>query len=414
MALAASIGPTARVACIDSEHGSASVYAGDVFTDGEQAITMDVMELGTYSPSEYAAAIEAAGRAKYDVLIIDSLSHAWEGLDGALEQVDKKGGNRFTAWKDVTPMHRRMVEAILSSPCHVIATMRSKTEYVLEEDEKGKKVPRKIGVAPIQRPGMEYEFDVYGSMDWSHVLHVTKTRCRAIDGAVAVKPGALFIQPVIDWLNTGTGTVDTIRTPSPLIRDAQLQQIVETIAALGWTRDRVNKELPRRYETDELHKLTADQADNLAAWLAAQLKGRGKKATTAAPAPEPTPPEPAAQAELAQERSANGKPILPTLVASVEQPMTDIQRDQLMALLDDWLAWNIDAYTTNPKKPMTEDEATEYTRGIFKTLLTSEYGVEKTSQLDIRRAAKLIKWLTTQQKMHAEQDATAAAGQNPF
>ena len=96
------------------------------------------------------------------MLIIDSLSHAWAGKDGALELVDKAAarerGNSFAAWRHVTPLHNAMVDAIIGARLHIIVTMRSKVEWVIEKDERGKAVPRKIGLQPVQREGLEYEF----------------------------------------------------------------------------------------------------------------------------------------------------------------------------------------------------------------------------------------------------------------
>ena len=103
----------------------------------------------------------------------------------------------------MTPLHRAMIDAIVQSPAHILVTMRSKTEYMIEEDAKGRKVPRKIGVAPVQREGTEYEFDVYASADWSHQVRITKSRCSAMDGARSVKPGPQFWAPLFDWLKGG-------------------------------------------------------------------------------------------------------------------------------------------------------------------------------------------------------------------
>lgn len=186
-----------RVAVIDSEHGSASKYA-DLFE-------FDVLELKSFSPTDYVNAIKVAEQAGYVILIIDSLTHAWSGKNGALELVDKatarlKSGNSFAAWREVTPLHNQMVDAIMASKLHVIATLRSKTEYVMEEDSRGKKVPRKIGMAPIQRDGLEYEFDVVGDMDWGNRLIITKTRCPELAGAVISKPSEEFADTLKAWL----------------------------------------------------------------------------------------------------------------------------------------------------------------------------------------------------------------------
>ena len=215
-------GPNARVAVIDTEHRSMSKYKGEA-PDGVPW-DFDVCELEHYAPSTYTQVIREAGRAGYDVLIIDSLSHAWEGVGGALDQIDKKGGSSFTAWKEVTPMHREMVEAILSCPCHVIVTMRSKMDYVLEEqtNKQGRtvQVPKKVGMQPVQRAGMEYEFDLVCDMTIDHTLTVAKTRCSAMDGARAVKPGPEFVAPLKQWLDEGVAE----EQPAPQFQPQQQQE----------------------------------------------------------------------------------------------------------------------------------------------------------------------------------------------
>ncbi len=193
-------GLCSRIALIDTENNSASLYAGES-PDGTPW-EFDTLNLKQFNPDQFTNALKTAAKEGYDCAILDSLSHAWVGQGGALDLVDSKGGNKFTAWKDVTPLHRGMIDAIIQSPMHVLATMRSKTEYVLEEDEKGKKVPRKIGVAPVQRDGMEYEFDIYCSMDWSHQIKVTKSRCSPMDSQTAIKPGPAFWAPLFEWLQS--------------------------------------------------------------------------------------------------------------------------------------------------------------------------------------------------------------------
>ncbi len=190
------------VAVIDTEHGSASKYS-DVFE-------FDVLELESFSPQTYIEAIRAADEAGYNVLIIDSLSHAWTGKDGALELVDRAAKrqqtiNTFGAWRDVTPLHNAMVDAIISSRLHIIATMRAKTEYVQEKNEKtGKTVVRKVGLAPVQRDGLEYEFDVVADLDQDNNLIVGKTRCPVIAGLVFPKAGKEVAGKLNAWLTDGT------------------------------------------------------------------------------------------------------------------------------------------------------------------------------------------------------------------
>lgn len=194
-----------RIAVIDTERGSASKYS-DLFK-------FDVGELPTHNPEDYMLAIQMAEESGYEVLIIDSLSHAWSGRDGALELVDKaakrsQSGNSYTAWRDVTPLHNRLVDTILQSKCHVIATMRAKTDYVMEPDSKGRMVPRRVGLAPIQRDGMEYEFDVTADMTLDHDLIIGKTRCHSIDGKVFAKPGKKFAEVLLKWVSDGAPPVE--------------------------------------------------------------------------------------------------------------------------------------------------------------------------------------------------------------
>jgi hypothetical protein len=212
-------GLATRLGVIDTEKGSASLYSGEA--PDRKIWEFDSVQLDQFNPDQYAAALKAAEDAGFDVVVIDSLSHAWIGKGGALDLVDQKGGNKFTGWKDVTPLHRKMVDGIIGSKAHVIATMRSKTEWVMEEqlNKKGEKVqvPRKIGTAPLQRDGMEYEFDVYGSLDWSHQIKISKSRCPALQDATGIKPDYSFWQPLFDWLKSAKPAPpkpETIESPS--------------------------------------------------------------------------------------------------------------------------------------------------------------------------------------------------------
>lgn len=179
-ALYLAFGIGSKVGIIDTENGSADLYAdvGDY-----DVITLEK----PYTVASYRAAIQAFEDAGYDVIIVDSLSHAWAGSGGLLDkqgQIAKRnpGQNSYTAWREVTPEHNALVEALLTSPAHIIATMRVKTEYVLEVNEKGKQVPRKVGLQPVQRDGLEYEFTVCMDIDAEHRATASKDRTRLFDG----------------------------------------------------------------------------------------------------------------------------------------------------------------------------------------------------------------------------------------
>ena len=190
------------IAVIDTERGSASKYA-DLFT-------FDVIELDSFHPQRYIDAIHEAEAGGYGVLIIDSLSHAWAGKEGALELVDaaaKRLATRyrsgredsFAAWQEVTPLHNALVDAMVQSRVHLIATLRTKTEYVVETKD-GRTKPRKIGLAPIQREGLEYEYDVAADLDHEHTLIVHKSRCPALAGKVFPHPGKEVAELLLAWL----------------------------------------------------------------------------------------------------------------------------------------------------------------------------------------------------------------------
>lgn len=185
-----------RIAVIDTERGSASKYAGEV-------AEFDVVELSTYAPGKFLEAMRAAAQS-YDVLVIDSLSHAWMGEGGILDQKDRKGGNSFDAWRTLTPQHNELVDAILGWPGHLIATMRAKMAYEVTKDSNGKTKVEKLGLAPVQRDGMEYEFDVLADIDHDHTIHIGSSRCSALDGVSIRKPtGEEIAKTLLTWLDDG-------------------------------------------------------------------------------------------------------------------------------------------------------------------------------------------------------------------
>ena len=191
-----------RLAVIDTERGKSQMYKGINGWD------FDVWVPQAFSPQSLTDALGIAA-GDYPVVLLDSWSHYWSGIDGMLEQVDRraKGGNNFSGWKEVRPDERRMVDALVSYPGDLIATLRVKTEYVIEDNERGKKVPRKVGLKPEQRDGMEYEFDVIGDLDLDNTLTVSKTRIPMLHGQVIAKPGAELAVTIADWLSDGEETM---------------------------------------------------------------------------------------------------------------------------------------------------------------------------------------------------------------
>ena len=170
---------------IDTENESGSLYVGKQIAGVIVGEYLTINLEAPYSAARYLEAIDLAEQAGVEYLVIDSLSHAWTGEGGLLDvqgNVAKRSGNSYTAWREVTPLHNKLVDRILQCPMHVAVTLRTKTEYVIEDSGNGKKTPRKIGMAPVFRDGVEYEFTIFFELDQSHAAAATKDRTGLFDG----------------------------------------------------------------------------------------------------------------------------------------------------------------------------------------------------------------------------------------
>jgi hypothetical protein len=195
-ALEIATGMGGKIGMIDTEAGRGELYGND--------FEYDIIRLeAPYSVERYIEAIKMFEKAGYDILIIDSLSHAWVGEGGVLSVVDKAGNNSFTqGWKAGTPKHNSLIEAMVTSSLHIITTLRVKTEYVVEKNDRGKAEPRKIGLSPVQRDGLEYEFTVFMDISQEHTAHVTKDNTQLFDQQY-LKPSKAMGEKLISWLNEG-------------------------------------------------------------------------------------------------------------------------------------------------------------------------------------------------------------------
>ena len=186
-------------AVIDSEARSASKYAGL----GRFAFKVDNLEGKTID--HYLKSMEEAKEAGYKVLLIDSLTHAWREL---VEEVDRitisnNRKNSFTPWAQVGPKQKKFIEALLNYPGHIIVTMRSKTEWVIGVGKDGKTTPQKLGLAPEQGKGIEYEFDLLIELNQNHEGNVTKDRTGKFQDQIIEKPGEEFGVALYEWLASG-------------------------------------------------------------------------------------------------------------------------------------------------------------------------------------------------------------------
>lgn len=196
-------GPDGTIAVVDTEHGSASKYAGP------SDFKFDAVQLENCHPNSFIAAINAAVQGGYAVVIIDSLSAEWTGKGGCLELVDDMSShssskNTFATWKEVTPLHRQVFETINRAPIHVICTFRVKTEYAMVAEEKNGRTinkPQRMGLGPVTRDGAEYEFDILMDMDKGSGYIDHTSRCPELQYLVVKHPGAELAGVIKKWLD---------------------------------------------------------------------------------------------------------------------------------------------------------------------------------------------------------------------
>lgn len=242
-----------KVCVIDTENRSASLYSGvqmaGVTIGGYQTIDFQP----PFEAKSYIEAIEVAENAGMEVIIIDSLTHAWTGVGGALDKQGKiaeRSGNSWTAWRTVTPEHNKLVDKMLQSNAHIIANMRAKQEYS-QEIENGKKVVKAVGMGIQMRDGVEYEFTTCFMLSYDHVANATKDRTGMFDGqyfVITPDTGRKFAE----WLK-GDGSAVEPERPKPQIHpavapavtvdmetlpDVTLQQVDEVIRAAAAAGDK--------------------------------------------------------------------------------------------------------------------------------------------------------------------------------
>ena len=163
------VGPTGKIALIDTENGSASLYA--------DRFQFDVLDIAPpFDNEKFIDGVNAAVEAGYQAIIIDSASHFWEGILDYKDKLDQRGGNSYTNWKIAGDKFSGIIKAVLQSKVHIICCMRSKMDYVQEKDDRGKTQVKKVGLAPIMRDGIEYEFTAVFDVALNHQAAVSKDR----------------------------------------------------------------------------------------------------------------------------------------------------------------------------------------------------------------------------------------------
>lgn len=255
LALAKNFIPNAKILVVDTENDSASLYA--------DRYDFDTISLAApYTSDRYKKAMQVAADGGYDVLIVDSLTQQWDGEGGILrrkEALDRQpGSNSYTNWSTFTPEHTAFVEFIKQLPIHTICTMRTKQEYVLETNAKGKQQPRKVGTAPIQRDGLEYEFTLVFDVNMAHRATASKNRTTLFQDDEPIDLASPGVAGTLrDWLANGL---------PPIYADSvQVQKFWDACGTSGKTKEEVRAKLAETgaHKTTEI---TLDWYEVLMEW----------------------------------------------------------------------------------------------------------------------------------------------------
>lgn len=220
-----------KIALIDTEHGRAKFYANR--SDFETGAFLYQEMTAPYSPDKYKKMVAegTAAVGEDGVVIIDSFSHAWDNEGGVLDiksniERTQSGKNSFSAWDEAGKIQNSLVNTILSADCHTIVTLRTKMAYAMEQNERGKTVPVKIGLAPVQRENTEYEFDIVLNIARNHVACASKDTTFLDSWSDIITPE--LGKSLKEWLDNGAEP-DKCTDCGKIIRAAQgrtAQQIV--------------------------------------------------------------------------------------------------------------------------------------------------------------------------------------------
>lgn len=189
-------GDLSKVAIIDTENGSADLYA---HLGEYNVLTLEA----PYSPERYIDAIQDCENAGMEVIIIDSITHEWDGKGGILEISNSMAGNSYTNWAKLTPRHQAFIDTILQSKCHVITTVRRKQDYDMVTNDKGKLMPQKVGLKEVTREGFEYELTLNIELDVKHYASVSKDRTGLFVGKPEFIPDEETGKKILEWCESG-------------------------------------------------------------------------------------------------------------------------------------------------------------------------------------------------------------------
>lgn len=237
----------AHIAVIDTERDSARLYAQTPGINEFDVVSVPRNKQGAIDPTAFTELVNMAAQHGYKFVIVDSLSHLWEGILDYKSTIDAKpNSNSWTNWRHVNPLFANAIDALLNYPGHIICTMRSKMKHE-QVEENGRKQIVKMGLDPIMRDNIEYEFGIVMQMDSENYANVEKTRCNQIAGERFHRPGADLANILMDWLNEGDSHMNRADFVAEMVlRGFAVDSIGQALLMMGVD---TTSTKPDRYET---------------------------------------------------------------------------------------------------------------------------------------------------------------------
>jgi nucleoside-triphosphatase THEP1 len=233
------VGENGKIAFIDTENGSATLY--DTLTEFDHC-EIKPNESGKFNFQDFINKVLEAEKLGYDCVIVDSATHLWQGILADKTNIDQKGGNSYTNWAIPTKNFDSAIQRFLQSRIHLISCMRSKTEYVLETNEKGKQAPRKVGLAPVMRDDIEYEFTIVFDVNIHHEASSTKDRTEMFPNTDVFQITEDTGRKIAAWLARGKDVPQPVE-PEPIDRKGIFSKVKELVNNGGLLQDEVIQEI---------------------------------------------------------------------------------------------------------------------------------------------------------------------------
>lgn len=230
-----------KIGVADTEHGRSLLYWNEVFGDMRVGDFIHIDFEAPYTTERYNAAVQALKKSGCEVIIIDSLSHNWQGEGGIIETHSNMSGNSFQNWGKLSSETTNLVKTLTRNDVHILCTLRTKTEYALEENDKGKMAPKKIGTKPVQKDELEYEFMINFNVNIDHVAETSKDNTRLFEGQAFTIDQEMG-KKLFRWLELGVD-VKAEEAAARAKDEEHRQSLIQTIQSMMETDEEAKKKV---------------------------------------------------------------------------------------------------------------------------------------------------------------------------